>query len=905
VRRWIEQGAKWQGHWSLITPKRPTVPHPADPKWARNAVDAFILEGLHREGLVPSTEAERATLIRRLSFDLIGLPPTPEEVDAFLADASPDAYEKLVDRLLESKHFGERMALHWLDLVRFADTGGYHSDNHRDVSLYRDYVINAFNVNKPFDRFTTEQLAGDLLPNPTPEQLIASGYNRLLQTTEEGGAQAKEYTAKYAADRVRNASSVWLGLTLGCCECHNHKFDPVTTKEFYQFAAFFADVREVAVGRQPQTKVPSAEQSLRLSAIDEQLLALRKELNTSTPALKAGQKRWEESELARLKTAAPAWSAVKPLKAESAGKAKLTTLDDHSVLASGANPAQDTYTVVLPATQERITGIRLATLTHPTLAKGGLSRGNGNFVLTGIEVSVHPAKGKPTPVKLSRALADFSQSGYPVESLLTPGGAGWAVEGHMRKADHAAVFIFAGPVAGGEGTTLTVKLLHQSAFAQHNIGRFRLDLSSAPNPGLGDKLGLPDDLVSVLKTDPAERTQSQKDNLAAHYRSLAPELEPARRKMADLTREKEAINAAQPQTLISMSAPPRMVRVLPRGNWLDDSGEIVSPNTPASLPPLGVKERRATRLDLARWLTSAEHPLTSRLFVNRLWKLYFGQGLVTSSDDFGSQGTWPTHPELLDWLAVEFRESGWNVKHMVKMLVCSSTYRQTSIAPEPLRLRDPYNRFLARQSRFRLDAEVVRDNALAVSGLLVRRLGGPSTKPYQPDGYWQYLNFPTRTYVADVGENQYRRGLYTYWQRTFPHPSLVAFDAPSREECTVDRPRSNTPLQALVLLNDPTYVESARVLAEHAVLAGKTDGERLDWAFRRVLGRKAREEEAKVLLGLVKAHRSQYQADSKSVDELLKIGQQPVSKDVDRPTLAAWMTATRVLLNLHETITRE
>ncbi len=668
LRRWIEQGGKWQKHWSLIPPKRPPLPGRAKDGWSRNAIDRFVLARLRQEGLRPSPEADRRTLIRRLSFDLTGLPPTPQEVDAFLADQSPEAYEKVVDRLLASPNYGERMAIYWLDVVRYADTGGYHSDNHRDVWPYRDYVIAAFNRNKPFDQFTVEQLAGDLLPNATTEQKVASGYNRLLQTTEEGGAQAKEYTAKYQADRVRNTATIWLGTTMGCTECHDHKFDPFKTREFYQFAAFFADVKERAVGRQEQTKLPAPEQEAKLKKIDAEVATVQRALK-------------------------------------------------------------------------------------------------------------------------------------------------------------------------------------------------------APPPGAAEGL---------------------------------------RVALADLQRRRTEIDRTIPQTLITVSVPPRVVRVLRRGNWMDDSGEVVQPATPESLPPLRVAGRRATRLDLARWMTAPEHPLTARVFVNRLWKLMFGKGIVGTLDDFGSQGAWPTHPELLDWLAVEFRDSGWDVKHVVKQMVMSATYRQSSHATEAALQRDPYNHLLARQARYRLDAEVVRDTALAVSGLLVRKVGGPSVKPYQPAGYWQYLNFPVRTYVADRGPDEYRRGLYTYWQRTFPHPSLLAFDAPSREECTVERPRSNTPLQALVLLNDPTYVESARALAERVLReGGPGDEARLHFAFRQVLSRKARPEEVKLLTALHERHRKQYKADPKAAGELLRVGYSPVPAGLDAADLAAWTSVARVLLNLHETITRE
>ena len=720
LRKWIEQGAKWQKHWSLIPPRRAAVPESRDPKAeVRNPIDAFVLARLEEEGLAPAPEADRRTLARRLAFDLTGLPPAPEQVEAFAADRSADAYEKLVEGLLASQHYGERLALYWLDLVRYADTGGYHSDNHRDIALYRDYVIRAFNANQRFDQFTLEQLAGDLLPDATAEQKVASGYNRLLMTTEEGGAQPKEYAAKYAADRVRNVSTVWLASTLGCAECHDHKFDPFTAKEFYQFAAFFADVKEKAVGRQDQTLLPTPEQAAKLKHLDDRLAPLRKELDTQTPELDAALAKWEES-----------------------------------ARAAGAK-------------------------------------------------------------------------------------------------------------------------------------------------------GLPKEAAAALAVEPAKRTERQKQDLAKYYRGIAPALEPARKKLAELQREKDALQKTVPSTLVSEAVAPRMMRVLPRGNWLDDSGEVVNPAVPASLARLGAKDRRATRTDLARWMVAAENPLVARVFVNRLWKLFFGQGLVRTLDDFGSQGAWPTHPALLDWLAVEFRESGWDVKHLVRLLVRSRTYRQSSAAGDVLRQRDPYNLLLARQARFRLDAEAVRDNALAVSGLLVRRAGGPSARPYQPAGYWAMLNFPKREWQNDKGEGLYRRGLYTYWCRTFPHPSLAAFDAPSREECTVERPRSNTPLQALVLLNDPTYVEAARAFAERIVREGGTEMEgRIQFAYRQALMREARPEERTVLTGLYRQHLEQYRADKKAAEALLTVGDRPAPKDIEAAELAAWTSVARVLLNLHETITR-
>ena len=725
LRRWVDQGAKFDLHWAYVKPVRPPLPDVKNKAWLRNPIDAFVAAAQEREGFQPAPEADRVTLLRRLSFDLTGLPPTPDEVDAFVKDPSPDAYEKVVDRLLASPHYGERMAMYWLDLVRYADTAGYHSDNHRDVWMYRDYVIDAFNADEPFDRFTVEQLAGDLLPNPTDRQRVASGYNKLLQTTEEGGAQPKEYTAKYAADRVRNASVVWLASTMGCAECHSHKFDPFTNKDFYSFEAFFADVKENAVGRQEQTPFPSKEQADALRKLDEEVAAAKAALDQQTPELDAAQVEWEKT-------------------------------------------------------------------------------------------------ARATPPK-----------------------------------------------------------------------------------------GAPADVTAALAVDSEKRTPQQKQAVTAYFHSVAPQLADARAQVAKLEEEKKQLTAKIPTTLTTVAVAPRTVRILPRGNWLDDSGEIVQPAVPAFLATLDVKDRRATRLDLAQWIASRDNPLTARVYVNRVWMRLFGEGIVRSPGDFGTQGQLPTHPELLDWLAAEFMDSGWDVKHMVKLIVLSNTYRQSSVASRgeitsPLpRERDPANGWMARQSRFQLDAETVRDNALAISGLLSPKIGGPSVKPYQPAGYWSYLNFPVREWDNDKGDNQYRRGLYTYWCRTFLQPSLAAFDAPTREECTAERTRSSTPLQALVLLDDPTYVEAARVFAEHMIReGGATPEERLNWAYRRALSRGVKPQERDLLTALYEKHRGEYAADRDAALKLVSAGQYAVPKDLDAAELAAWTSVARVILNLDETITR-
>ncbi len=906
LKRWIAQGADWEGHWAYLAPVRHALPEVRQQDWPLNPIDDFILARLEKEKLDPSQEADRRTLLRRLKFDLTGLPPTPAELAAFEKDASPDAYDRLVDRLLDSPHFGERMAMYWLDVVRYADTDGYHSDNYRSVWPYRDYVIGAFNQNLPFDQFTTEQLAGDLLPEPSRRARIASTYNRLGRTTEEGGAQPKEYLAKYAADRVRAVATVWLGSTMACCECHDHKFDPFKTKDFYRMEAFFADVKEQGVGKPEPVKIPTSAQETKLQQLDQQMVALTQQLDTPTADLEASQAKWEAKLQADRAAGRLGWTVIKPVEFVSQHGATLKLLDDHSLLAEGKNPDKDVYQIKLRTEREHLTGLRLEALTHPSLTHGRLSRANGNFVLTEVEVAVTAKDATNSrPVSIASALADFAQKDYPISAAIDgKADTGWAVEGHVKAADHQAVFIFKEPIAGGPGTILTVTLKHESQFKQHNLGRFRLAVISVDQPGLG-KDGLPDEIATILGVTKDQRTGQQHQELAKYYRSMAPELDPVRDQLAQTKQARKEFEESIPTTLATVTVKPRTIRVLPRGNWQDDSGEIVTPAVPEFLPHQDIKDRRATRLDLAKWLVSRDNPLTARVFVNRLWKLFFGTGISRTLDDFGAQGEWPLHPELLDWLAVEFEESGWDVKHIVRLIVTCQTYRQGSKPREDLREIDPHNRLLARQSRFRLDAEMVHDNALAISGLLVDQIGGPSVKPYQPAGYWAQLNFPKRKWEQDDGPSLYRRGLYTFWCRTFLHPSLLAFDAPSREECTAERETSNTPQQALTLLNDPIFVEAARVLAAKVIEeGGKTLPARLNWTFQRALNRPPEAAEARLLDTFYHKERERYAADPDAAKKLLSVGDEKVPAGLDVSELAAWSSVARVVLNLHETIER-
>jgi len=910
LRRWIAEGAKWQSHWAYEPPVRADLPRLAAAQNSPgaqavpepvNAIDGFIRARLPEAGLRPSPEADRVTLVRRLYFDLLGLPPSAAEVEAVLRDSSPQAYEKLVDQLLASPHFGERMAMYWLDVVRFADTNGFHGDNHRDIALYRDYVIDAFNQNKPFDRFTIEQLAGDLLADASRETRIASGYNHLLMTTREGGAQAKEYTAKYAADRVRNVSSAWLGATMGCAECHDHKFDPFATKDFYRLAAFFADIKETAVGVQEQIAMPDDAQTRELAELNSRIAGAQQVLDTPTPALAEEQQAWEEATRRHFAV----WSPLVPTGMLTSSGAMLQNSSDGALLVAGEPAATDVYTIVSRVDLDQLTGIRLEAIPHATLPGQGAGRAaNGNFVLSEIRCSLadaaNPADAKP--LELEEPSADFSQADLPVAAAIDgKGNTGWAVAPHTKDR-HTAIFAVKGnPKA--RHAILTIEMSHRHGHA-HTLGHFRLSITKSPRP-LRIHDGLPAEVRESLALDPPNRGADQQQKLAAYFRTVSPTLEPARQQLKQLQQAKTELEKAVPTTLVSMSVSPRAMRVLPRGNWLSDAGELVEPGVPTFLPPLGVTDRRATRLDLAHWLVAPGNPLVARVYVNRLWKLVFGQGLVKTLDDFGSQGAAPSHPDLLDYLALEFVDSGWDTKHLLKMMVMSATYRQSSAGSEQARQIDPYNKWLARQSSMRLDAEMIRDNALAISGLLSTKIGGPSVKPYQPRGYWSHLNFPVREYEADHGESLYRRGLYTYWCRTYLHPSLLAFDAPTREECTVERSRSNTPLQALVLLNDPTYVEAARVFARRVMTEGGSDPtSRLRWAYRQAITREPTAAELEILSGLLARHQAQYAADAAAASELLGTGETPLDAGMDRAEWAAWTSVVRVLLNLHETITR-
>ena len=898
LSNWIAQGAEYQEHWAYLKPQRPAAP--AGPPGIDHLVDRLLAE----RGLQPVPEADRRTLARRLSLDLTGLPPGPSLVESFVRDKRPDAYERLLDTLLDSPHYGERMAVHWLDLVRYADTIGYHGDVAVNVYPFRDYIVRSFNENKPFDAMSREQLAGDLLDEPTRWQLVASGYNRLSRMTNEGGSQAKEYLAKYAADRVRNISTVWLGSTLGCAECHDHKFDPFLAKDFYSMAAFFADIEEEGVfagtgnwGSSVRVLAPEARSEM--DQIERQLAELKPAAEPPT----AGSNQGLDEVAAYLRADLLRWNVLDPdrvwadcthpefdqcgrfvLEEEADGVVRVTTSDDKK-------PTKSIHRAEIPLQAGTLTAVALEL--YPT---GDYS----SFALAEFEVRLLGRERWPVRISLQGLVPDHEESGSMLRDALDDNyHTGWSGK-WAEHASRTALFTFEEPLKTRAGERLQITLIGYSRNGLGLPSRFRLLGTDSAFPELPAQGNL---RAAVLAG--GERSEVQRTALRAAYDSLGAFRPNWRRIRALERRQKELLDGAHESLVAKAVEEPRQMRVLPRGNWMDESGESVQPQVPQFLGPLDSDGRRLTRLDLANWVTDPDNPLTARVFVNRLWKMFFGTGVSKVLDDVGSQGEPPINRELLDWLAVEFVESGWDVRHIVKTMLLSETYRRSSEPSDELLANDPYNRLHGRQTMARLDAEFLRDNALAVSGLLNRATGGPGVKPYQPPGYYKELNFPKRVYEADLNANQFRRGLYTHWQRQYVHPALMAFDAPAREECAAERGVSNTPLQSLVLLNDPSYVEAARAFAARIVRdGGKSAAKRIDFAFREAFSRLPVEAERAVLLDLLERHRKRYREDPDGAEQLLGTGISRHSAGASGPELAAWTSVARALYNKHEFLMR-
>ena len=1095
IRSWIDQGAAWpddadagsarSDHWAFRAPVRPDVPAVGDVRWPRNPIDRFVMARLEKEGLTPSPEADRTTLIRRLSLDLIGLPPTIAEVDAFLADDRPDAYERLVDRLLASPHHGEKWARRWLDKARYADTNGYEKDRERSIWAYRDWVIKAINDDKPFSDFTIEQIAGDLLPDPSPEQKIATGFHRNTMRNEEGGIDVEEFRYAALVDRVSTTGATWLGLTIQCAQCHTHKYDPITQREYYQFLAFFNNTDEpeefdvpdesiaarrreiasevarlesgladrfpaedpkdrwqtptplkaessgdivlkigtdnviVASGPSPDTATYTIDlplegddvESIRLDAvadpkaehfgpgrtrhgnfvvtnfsaslvppspgpeprpiafkaasadaeqpgfaaekaidgdartgwaiddgsgrldrtrsaefavgswsrheggatlrvrIDQQYggqhtlgrfrISIRRkakddgsEADRRLARLAAKQSEWE----ATLKPAR--WTIATPSRVVSRKNATMTVLPDGSVLASGDKPNNDLYDLQWTASPGRITAIRLEALTDPSLPENGPGRAPlysvGDFILTEMTLSV--ASDDPSssrPIALANASQDFAPAGHTAaEAIDGVPESGWTIQGATGK-PHAAVFELSEPLeVGPRGLTLSLTL-HQFGIHQTTLGRFRVSTTGDATPVKAS--GLPSEVEAATLVPKAERSPAQEDLIRRQFLAITPELAGDRAKIESLRRSMPRFTTTL--VLQERDRPhTRTTHIHRRGEYANLT-EAVSPGVPSVLPPMAGTSSPPTRLDLARWLVSPENPLTARVAMNDLWQAFFGRGLVATSEDFGTRGDPPSHPELLDWMAVEFPARGWREKAMHRLIVTSATYRQSSKATPEQVSRDPKNLLLGRGSRFRVEAETVRDIALSASGLLNSKVGGPSVYPPQPDGVMS-LSYGQQAWPTSSGADRYRRGLYTFAKRASPYAAFSLMDAPSPEVACVRRERSNTPLQALTLLNDPVFVECARAMADRAMKEGGTsDEEKARFLFRSCLAREPASDESRMLVDYHARQLARFR--SGEADAAKVVGK---SKDDDR---AAWTLVARAVMNLDETITRE
>jgi Protein of unknown function (DUF1549)/Protein of unknown function (DUF1553)/Planctomycete cytochrome C len=954
LTRWISEGAHFAQHWSFVKPERPALPAVKNRAWSKNPIDLFVLARQEQAGLSPAPEADRHSLIRRLSFDLRGLPPTPAEVEAFVADSRNDAYDRLVERFLDDSAYGERWARLWLDLARYADSKGLGSDPLRTIWRYRDWVIDAFNRNLPFDQFTVEQLAGDLLPGATLDQRIATAFHRNTMTNTEGGTDDEEFRVAAVKDRVDTTTQVWMGLTMGCAKCHDHKFDPVTQSEYYQFYAFFNQTADNdQPDESPTIPAPTRDIESKHREVDAAIAVIRAQIDTPTPELAAAQEQWEST--ARV---APEWIILQPDRLQSEGGATFERKEEGSLLVTGAKPEQDVYTLTAHLPFGKITAYRLEVLPDPSLPGGGSGRSaEGAFVLSRFSTTVQDAERPEPPalpsgdasppatqtLPLAQAFADFSQAEFPVASVLTQRDlrkGGWGV-GPQLQQPHSAYFIPATSSSEWKASRVTVQLEHRFQTAYHTLGKFRLSVTTSPHAL--PRLSVPSELLAVIDLPREQRSSEQAAKLAAYYRTLAPALEPLREKIAQLEKTRPAIPTVP--VMLELSAEKRRTtKVMVKGNF-QMTGETVEARVPKNFHPLP-REASPDRLGMATWIVDRNNPLTARVTVNRFWSQLFGTGIVETEEDFGTQGDLPSHPELLDWLAVEFMEGSiqdsgfgiqgkrgaalaasppavaipqaasrkpqasadngsWDMKRILKLIVTSATYRQSSQITGTALTTDPRNRLLTRGPRFRLEAEMVRDQALALGGLLSRKSHGPSVYPPQPPGLWQAAFNGERTWATSSGEDKYRRALYTLWRRTVPYPSMATFDAPSRELCTVRRIRTNTPLQAFVTLNDPVYVEAAQGLARRIVQdGGTTVADRARFGLQLCLARPPTTSQIEQLGELFSAELEFYRNDQKAAEQLATDPLGPLPEGMLPAEMAAWTVVANVLLNLDGVLTK-
>jgi hypothetical protein len=888
IRNWIAAGAKIDDavarHWAYVAPVRPPVPK-IKSTWIRNPIDAFVLAKMTREGLHPSPEASKETLIRRVSLDLTGLPPTLDEIDVFLADKRPDAYERLVDRLLASPHYGERQARGWLDLARYADTDGFEKDLNRTAWKYRDWVIDAFNKNLPYKDFVVQQIAGDMFPNATLDEKIATGFNRNTMFNREGGVDQEEAHFGVILDRVDTTATVFLGSTLQCARCHDHKYDPFTQRDYYKMAAFFSNSRIApsgpkAVGEEkwfePDIPAPSQAQAADLARIQTALSTLDAQYKTWSPDKQTGFDAWKIEAAKAL-----VFQSIAPSQATSDGGAKLVTQPDQSVLATGNLADNDVYHLTFPAAAFPIAGFKLEALTDPSLHSNGPGRAdNGNFVVTGMKVFVAGRQ-----IGIVGVQADYSQPDFDPKTIAgSDRSSGWAVMPEQGQ-NHELQIALAHPIPAGASFSVDVE--HQAPALRHLLGRFRFSVSPDADSASLQISGV----VRQLAAKPTPSVEEEQ-TLKEAFLSVSPSLGSTRAQIASLRQSEITLQRQIPTAMVLEEIPNSPVPfayVRQRGQFLTKTDRVIA-GTPDVLPPL--PSGRPDRLALGKWLVSPSNPLTARVEVNRIWEQCFGRGIVETSEDFGTRGSPPTHPELLDWLAVEFMHQGWDMKAMNRLIVTSATYRQTSDATPEIMAKDPQNFLYARGPRFRMEAETIHDNALAVSGLLSLKIGGPSVMPYQPEGIWD-SPYSGEQWMPSMGQDRYRRGIYTFIKRTAPYPAFLTLDATSRESCTVRRIRTNTPLQALELLNDKLMLEAAKALAHEMEHAATTDSQRLALGFRLCTARLPQPKEENRLKTLLAKLETRYRTNPKAASALGNSYED-----------AAYTMVGNVLLNLDETITK-
>lgn len=907
IRRWIQEGGEWGQHWSFAPIEKPQVDLSSirASKIAMNEIDFFVNQTLREKELEFSPEANRRSLIRRVSIDLTGLPPTLEQIEQFMSDESPEAYSKMVDRFLESPSYGERMAWDWLDAARYADSNGYQGDNERTMWPWRDWVVDAYNENMPFDQFSKWQLAGDLIPSATTEQTLATAFNRNHPINGEGGRIAEENRIDYVMDMSETAGTIWMGLTFNCCRCHDHKYDQLSQKDYYSFFAFFNQTPVTGEGGNAQTppilSVPDLEQRNALARFDRQIEEIEQQIQSRVSELSNTQRQWENEVLEELSQRVNRWEALFQPQFE-AEASTLEKLEDHSFFATGDNPKNDVYRVQASSPLKVVTGVRLEALTHSSHTQGGLARSSSsNFVLTDFEVYLVGPDSEAMRVEIATALADFEQPGHSVEFAIDADSAtGWAVNPVKpnRHQDREAVFRLADPLNVPEGSELRFVLRHESIHSNHNIGRFRISLTESEPELVGSKFKL----LDALNTLRDQRSPGQEQLIAESHQNADDTHARLVRSLGDVNDRRERIAKSVPKVMVMDDMDtPRRSYVLNRGSYQEPLAEVF-PRVPSMLSPINA-EIPGNRMALANWLFRDSNPLTPRVSVNRLWAQVFGIGLVKTTEDFGVQGEPPSHPELLDWLAAEYRDSGWNTKHMLRLILNSRTYRQSSKVNRELLEIDPNNRLLGRAPRFRMPSWMIRDYALAASGLLVHSTGGKPVNSYQPPGVWEESSFGTKKYELGTGDEIYRRSIYTFWRR-IAAPTMF-FDNADRMTCSVKALRTNTPLHALTTLNDITFVEASRILATGVLRQDLDDTSRLSLVFESILSRCPDKKEQRILLAALERTVSQFRQDENAARDFVMIGESEVAKELDTIELASWTSLCLAVFNLDEALTRQ